>query len=525
MSQPTERYKRSFAGSVGSGMKSVFGGEGRRFYVLEHKMSTKYHKAGESQKIIVDQIELGRDPKCQVRFDEKLLIVSRRHAAIVRDGDNWKLVQLSQTNPTYLNGHEIKKEWFLQNGDEIQLATNGPKLGFIVPQGDKGLVKSIGLSARLNLFRQQALRPYKQAIAVMACFLVLCCCIGGYFMFDQYQTIKDQGHLIVSGQYAIDSLVHENMKNKGKMHEMEQKLLEGQEQVKYALKKASDAEREARNAISKSNTSIDLSSCHPHVYFIKCYKITMNGKAFIECSPDEWFMCGTGFMLEDGKFVTARHVSDPLYYSNDYYFDGNGVFACREGREAVAAQFLQMNQAANNGVEVVFHFRAVSPAHSFDFTSADFTCDRSKDKIYTVERDVDLTWRGKEGRENYTLSSGSQIRVAPTGIFDYAYIRTTAKEGLKAGRELSRNLKQGRTLYVLGYPSGRGEGNPILSEAMCAQNGLDKDGTIMASNNNTEGGNSGGPIFVRDDSEWKVVAIVSGRTYEKGRFVPILVIP
>ena len=165
MAQPTTPYKKSVSGSLGAGMKSLFGGNDRRYYVLEHKVSSKYHKAGENQRIIVDQIELGRASTCQVRFDETFATVSRRHAAIVKDGDNWKLVQLSKTNSTYLNGHKVEKEWYLQNGDEIQLSTNGPRMGFIVPAGEKGLVKSIGLSARLSLFRKQALRPYKQAIA------------------------------------------------------------------------------------------------------------------------------------------------------------------------------------------------------------------------------------------------------------------------------------------------------------------------------------------------------------------------
>lgn len=132
------QYKKSFSGSIGSGMKSIMGSNGRRFYVLEHKVSSKYHKAGESQQIIVDQIELGRGSECQVRFDETFATVSRRHAAIVKDGDNWKLIHLSQVNSTYLNGHKVQKEWYLQSGDEIQLSTNGPKLGFIIPQGEKG---------------------------------------------------------------------------------------------------------------------------------------------------------------------------------------------------------------------------------------------------------------------------------------------------------------------------------------------------------------------------------------------------
>ena len=102
-------------------MGSVFNPSGRRYYILEHKVSSRYHRAGEAQEIIVDQIELGRDSRCQVRFDDSFSTVSRRHAAIIKDGENWKLVQISKTNRTLLNGRPVQTEWYLQNGDEIQL--------------------------------------------------------------------------------------------------------------------------------------------------------------------------------------------------------------------------------------------------------------------------------------------------------------------------------------------------------------------------------------------------------------------
>ena len=54
-------YKRTVAGSVGAGVGAIFNGSGRTYYILEHKTSSKYHSAGESQKIIIDQIEIGRD--------------------------------------------------------------------------------------------------------------------------------------------------------------------------------------------------------------------------------------------------------------------------------------------------------------------------------------------------------------------------------------------------------------------------------------------------------------------------------
>ena len=62
------QYKRTLAGSVGAGMGAIFNGNGRSYYILEHKTATEYHNVGESQKIIVDQVELGRDSSCQVRF-------------------------------------------------------------------------------------------------------------------------------------------------------------------------------------------------------------------------------------------------------------------------------------------------------------------------------------------------------------------------------------------------------------------------------------------------------------------------
>ena len=108
--QTTKPYKNTFSGSVGAGMGSIFAPGRKKYYILEHKVSSKYHRAGECQEIIVDNITLGRDSHCQVRFDESFKTVSRRHAAIVREGDTWKLVQISQTNSTFLNGRPIKTE-------------------------------------------------------------------------------------------------------------------------------------------------------------------------------------------------------------------------------------------------------------------------------------------------------------------------------------------------------------------------------------------------------------------------------
>lgn len=520
--QTTQPYKATFSGSVGAGMGSLFSPGGRKYYILEHKVSSRYHKAGESQEIIVDQIELGRDSRCQVRFDENFSTVSRRHAAIVRDGDNWKLVQISQTNTTLLNGRPVRTEWYLQNGDEIQLSMNGPKLGFIVPTGNKATVGSIGLSRRLSLFRQQALTPYKYAITALSCILLFCITVGSYVIWDQGKTIKNNEKILAEA-------VVKNEKNETLITE-QKKILKGQtglldsisKEVIIANKKAEEAMRRAKEVqvgTTGVNSTVDMSSCHPYVFHITATAM-INGKAW-----SGWL--GTGFMLDDGKFVTARHVTTP-YYSNSYVIQDGKVYCGSSIGDSIGVfKELLLNVMYMAGdAEIVY--KVVSPKGSYTFSSKNVSEEGAHDQVHTLQEPFIVYIRQEDGTmEQYTIPAGTQIRAGALGAGDFAYIQTDQRSGLKANRDASVNMKQGTQLYILGYPNGWGQGNPILSTAICSQNGLSDElgGTIMASNNNTEGGNSGGPIFVKGESDWEVVAIVSGRNEAKGRFVPIAVIP
>lgn len=215
-----QSYKRTVAGSVGAGVGAIFNGSGRTYYILEHKTSSKYHTAGESQKIIIDQIELGRDASCQVRFDESFETVSRKHCAIIREGQNWQLIHLSSANPTLVNGRAVQGPYYLQSGDEIQLSVGGPRLGFIVPQGNQSLTSSIKLTERMNLFRQQALRPYRRAIWALSALLVLA--ILGFGAWNYKLHLDNQALRQEMAIYAaqVDSL---GMK-KAQLESMEQQL-------------------------------------------------------------------------------------------------------------------------------------------------------------------------------------------------------------------------------------------------------------------------------------------------------------
>lgn len=499
MTQETT-YKRSIAGSVGAGVRSVVGGKGSRFYILEHKVSSKYHKAGESQRIIIDQIEIGRDPRCQVRFDEQFSTVSRRHAAIVRDGDNWKLIQLSRTNSTFLNGRRVENEWYLQNGDEIQLSTDGPRLGFIIPAGDKSLVKNIGMTARLNLFRQQALRPYKTAIIVLACILILACAGGGYHLYELFKENKEQAELIALNEkrHAEEMAVRDSLLNAAQNNV--RSLTTELGSLKKRFKEVSDQQR----SIAVATGAIDnnsINSCLSNVFFLCSVSIDVvlpNGESgTLDCAdPDAPCWSGTGFLLDDGRFVTARHVIEPWSYC---YYGGS-----------LDEDWAQLNLISNNGGSVKAHFVAISSSGKrFNLTSDQFRCDRSADEISYLEE-------------------GYKISLASGGDNDYAYAYANVGQGvgLNYDKKVSENLERGTKLTILGFPLGFGVNstsiNPIYGSGIVSVDGL-QYGMILTTDTNYEQGCSGAPAFYTDGTgNLVVVGIVSafvGNT--TGYIIPI----
>lgn len=505
-------FKQTVSGTVGSGMKSLFGGGGRTFYELQHKVSSAYHKAGEAQKIIVDEIKLGRDSKCQVRFDESFETVSREHAAIVRDGENWKLIQLSKTNPTYLNGHPVANEWYLQTGDEIQLATNGPKMGFVVPQGKGSLVKSIGLTQRIPMFMNQALRPYKTTVTVLVCALVLLICGGVWFGVSQHQTIKTQGDTIAEQQRTADSLrrveeqkiaelVAQNEEQKKAIKKAQQKIEQQRRKQEELARRQDSIMRAAASqpqvatvepaVVSQESVNDAIERCVPNIFYIRTTKIKItapNGRSEVLDEDAGW--TGTGFLLNDGKFVTARHVVEPWMYPED-------------------STDVVVNMIACNGGKVEVWLEAISSTgKKFSFKNSQFKCKRNADS-----------------RE--TLDDGTTIILAYDNPSDVAWVKVDDNNGLQADAALSTQLPRNAVLSILGFPHGYGANSPtditpISSTATTAAPGL-QNGEILTTNTNIEGGNSGGPALVTNaEGKLVVVGVISaseGRSL--GFIVPI----
>lgn len=490
-------YKQTVSGTIGAGFKSVFSAQGKKYYILEHRVNSAYHKAGEMQEIIVDQIELGRDPRCQVRFDESFATVSRRHAAIVRSGEGWKLVQLSSTNKTLLNGTPIDKEWYLQNGDEIQLSVNGPKIGFIIPQGNKSTVNTIGLSRRLSLFRQQALRPYKTAITLLAILLVLAIAAGTFFIVRGNNINRELRREMVSDSIAF-----------------QQKL----ESMSGTLSSVTKDYNSLKDKIKHIQGGQEITPVKPeyvagasyadYVYYIRTtgYTIELNGEVnkFTVGDQFEWEdgrtitvdgWIGTGFLLSNGKLVTARHCIEAWFY---------------DVANSSTWQLL-LNIYASQGAKVSALFVAVSATgQELHFSSNDVMCRRSGDHPVTVEDDVVVTMAG-----NQTFDP-----------LDYAWFDTGLSGGLAYDQTLSDNLALKTSLEIYGFPHGWGvhgkkDVTPIMGSGIVAREGLE-NGMILVGEASFESGHSGSPVLYKDEQgNYTVVGIVSAKSQHYGFVVPI----
>ena len=422
----TQPYRATLSGSIGAGMSSVFNPNGRKYYILEHKVSSRYHRAGEAQEIIVDQIEIGRDSRCQVRYDDSFSTVSRRHAAIVKDGDNWKLVQ-------------------------------------IVPTGKKATVGSIGLTRRLSLFRQQALRPYKQAIAALSCILVLA--VGGLTAWNIYlqKDLKRQSDSL-AGQIVLAK------NNKALADSLSKKLVEANKKISDTEKQLANTTAIAQRALVRPrpigvpNSQIDLSGCYPHTYFVQCYFLKSNGDvlALSDGSPIAW--SGTGFMLDNGCFVTAQHM---------IHWDDIGFKKDAEGNVQVDPDALatQLNYLYYAGL-ISINMDCISSTDQFSikykYDNMPFRLGSSKENSAKITDEEGRSWIVR----NHSYGSG-----------DWAVIKVNGKKGMEFDANYSRNMPASTQLHILGFPANQGiksKGtiSPIYSQAVTSRQGLEDNGTI-----------------------------------------------
>ena len=549
-------YKRTVAGSVGAGMGAIFNGSGRTYYMLEHKTSSKFHQAGETQKIIIDQVELGRDASCQVRFDESFDTVSRKHAAIERDGDNWKLVHLSSSNPTLVNGRPIQDSYYLQSGDEIQLSVNGPRLGFIVPQGKQALTSSIKLTERMNLFRQQALRPYRRAIWVLGSLLVLA--ILGFGAWN-YSLTKDNQALkaeMATYQAQMDSLSLEKERLDNLEQQIQEKLAADPENAELKQQLADLAEQKTRvvhhyntvyraytdtqnkiegNEVAKNEkedegvlddamdqdaeeapapapdaneASDNIETYYNDIYTLKVDRITIEyaGRTFEPSDITKSdVIVGTAFVLPGGQLVTSRFNLEPWLF----------------GKEGGWREKLNRCMSLP-GVKIVIDYLAYSTrgtGYPLRFKNTDFNLEalHTHDVLEPITeiKEYVKTWNfyGFEVSKKEVKANTYTRRVITAESNCAGVLSMGAPGGLPKDDATAQSLKGGEEVVITGFNN-----NPNVHDltsfikyftSRTSRNAQFRLITLQDSYSNI--GYTGSPVFFKEsDGSYKVVGVNVG---------------
>lgn len=491
--------KRSFSNTVSAGLKSL-GVKGKTFYVLEFKNNTQLHRAKTTKEIIVDYIELGRSPKCQIRFGEDCRTVSGIHCAIMREGEHYFVKHLSKSNPTLINGRPVADRYYINSGDEITLSYGGPIVGFIIPHNN--FTSSIPLTRRLSLFREQAMRPYKRAVATLSILIILL--TSGFITYEvlKEKERKRQAEEFMSSIKKQDSTISiQNNTIKDQNSTIKQQTIDitrqkaELKQIKNIIKNYTTTPIINRPINNESTLTppTELNQLFPSIFYIKCTQVEINYEGEKKQRSGNW--SGTGFLLSDGRFVTARHVIESWNYVSSEDDD---------------ASWIENIVRSNNGKVSATFIAESSSGQTLTFKSDDFVTNRSQDEK--------LIRKTEDGKQFY-ITKGSIFN-------DWAVLNTNQKGVLMSNDHLSTSLQAGSQLFTLGFPLGFGAVDrpkiePMYNTLSVASTGI-SNGFISTSNDGSNQGNSGGPVIANINQNYFVVGIVSrGITGATGLVIPI----
>lgn len=500
--------------AIGAGLKMV-GGTDVPTYTLQFLTPSEKHPVHSSQTIVVPYAELGRDGNCLVQFGKDTPMVSSKHAAIEQRGPETILKQLSQTNQTFINGRPVLQEWFLTDGDEIQLSATGPRLRYV---NSTAKTSGIGLSKRIQLFARQSLRPYRRALITLlvlfvagaagAAYLVVTLRTDNRQLQRAYQAIDQQtkaqqeaiqkgDSLFVAGRRETANKLAAANRENGAL----QRELTGLKQALEKSRKTPPSPATAQPVVIPANAGELLpkmiEQVRRHVYFLKMY-LTVEGE--IERT---YVGSGTGFLLSDGRFITARHCVQPWAYTkleakekpDEMWLMVNWLYYNRP-KEAIKLE-LELTSPENKSIVLPAEKFVVSDGQDLYYTGIDVGLGPGKIQLASLEDGTD--WA-------------------------FCSVDTKSAVGIPADPAEATQLKTGTVVHILGYTFGLGNSgeapSPFYSTANVSQTGL-INGLINVTNLGFAQANSGGPVFVEKDGKLVNVGLVSAGNAELGLVVPI----
>jgi hypothetical protein len=482
MAAKTEQFKSAgsmLGKTIGQSISMIRGVDVANYSLLFMDPTADY-KRGEHQTIFMPHIVIGRSSKCHIKYTDDYRTVSREHASITIDGNRYILHHNpAAANPTYVNGSVVGGAYALQNGDEVQFSSNGPRMRFNVSTMK---TSTIGLTNRIGAAMAQAAKPYKRAITLLSAIIILLFFGLGYSYYHQLEQDRRNREIADGMSTKIDSLLGAVTKQDSFISKLPRKF----KNIEAPVNKGT------------SNPVPDaLSLPDEDVYFIQSKQVFIEYENSVYKSEYQWV--GTGFLTEDGYFITARHVITPWRFPQHM-------------------ETYKLSVLEANGAKINVAFTATSKnGRVLNFNSSDLTFDDTSDELIEYEYEEDGKTETVYSKERTDIST------------DWAYYKPGNLSGkCKLNREIATKLKMGQKLYTLGFSYGEAaqssngsELKPLYSESNVAQNGV-TNGLINTTNRGFGTGNSGGPVFIHNGQGFEVIGIVShGRGSESGIIVPI----
>lgn len=489
-------------------------------YTLYFLDPTKTKGPGEFMVIVNPYIELGRASTNVIQYGEEFPTVSRKHASISFENGQVVVTSLGK-NPTYVNGQEVQGKRILHNIDEIQLSSNGPRLRF---NSDVTNTSSMKFTQRMSLMAEQALKPYRRLVAALSVLLLLAIGSGLWYGLKLNAENIAQDKVIKNLEIKNRDLVDESSAIRDTLDDL---IKKGQAQSATAIRLKNrlyviQVEQDKTNKEIRDlkggkggevigdgfkeppiqNPEYPLRNFDNYIYFVRVKKISISVQGFNENKAIEFLdvkWSGTGFLSNEGDFITARHVLEGWLW-----FDINDE--CDEASQPDYMMLLN-NLALKRDVTVTYE--AISP----------------KGDILTFTNNMIKKDDSSEGTVcgKYTRIPWQAVKT------DWASINFPNRKGISninINRNFSKELKKGVQLLTSGY--GRGialQGDhldPLFVKGTVAQDDLVSE-VINVTGFETVPGHSGGPVFALNKStgKYEVIGIVHGKYGDVGRVVPI----